>query len=115
MEDVIIIVVIIIIAAVGVHSTVKHFKGQSGCCGGSSYKPKKKKLSGIICQKRFKVEGMHCGHCKNRVEELVNDIRGAAGRVSLKKGELTVSCAEDIDDSLIISRIERAGYKAERI
>ncbi|MFR4756954.1 MAG: heavy-metal-associated domain-containing protein [Evtepia gabavorous] len=37
-------------------------------------------------QKTFQVEGMHCEHCKVRVEEAVNDIKGAAGKVDLKKG-----------------------------
>ena len=54
---------------------------------------------------------MHCDHCKNRVEEVVGDIKGVAGKVNLKKGELTVSYAEEVDDELIKSRIERAGYK----
>ncbi|MDE6640906.1 MAG: cation transporter [Acetatifactor sp.] len=54
---------------------------------------------------------MHCEHCKNRVEEVVNDIKGVAGKVSLKKGELTVSYAEDVSDELIKEKIERAGYR----
>ena len=54
---------------------------------------------------------MHCQHCKNRVEEVVNDIKGIAGKVDLKKGELTVSYAEDVADEIIKARIERAGYE----
>ena len=53
---------------------------------------------------------MHCEHCKNRVEEVVNDIGGVAAKVDLRKNELTVSYAENVDDEIIISRIERAGY-----
>ena len=53
---------------------------------------------------------MHCDHCKNRVEEVVNDIKGVSGKVNLKKQELTVSYAEDVPDELIKSRIEKAGY-----
>lgn len=110
MENYIIIGIIVIIAAYGVYATIKHFKGQGGCCGGGGYKPKKKKLSNVLYEKTFKVEGMHCDHCKARVEEVVNDIKGVAGKVDLKKGELTVSYAEDVDDQLIIARVERAGY-----
>ena len=54
---------------------------------------------------------MHCEHCKARVEEVVNDIQGVSGSVNLKKGILTVSYAEDVDDELIKSKIERVGYK----
>lgn len=111
MEDYIIIGVLIVAIVVSVIFTVKHFKGEGGCCGGGSFKPKRKKLSKVKYQKTFKVDGMHCEHCRDRVEEVVNDIKGVAGRVDLKKSELTVLYAEDVDDELIISRIEKVGYK----
>ena len=114
MEDIIVITIIVAIVAIGIYSTVKHFKGQGGCCGGGSHKPKKKKLKNVICEKKFKVEGMHCDHCKNRVEEVVNDIKGVAARVNLKKGELTVLYVEAVDDELIITHIEKAGYTATK-
>ena len=110
MENYIIIGIIAIIIIIAILSSVKHFKGEGGCCGGSSYKPKRKKLSGIKYTKKFKVGGMHCEHCKNRVEEVVNDIKGVAGKVNLKKGELTVSYAEDAPDEIIKAKIEKAGY-----
>lgn len=110
MENVILIGIVAVLTAIGIVSSVKHFKGQSGCCGGGDYKPKRKKLTTVLYQKSFKVEGMHCEHCKNRVEEVVNDIKGVAGKVDLKKGELTVSYAEAVDDAVIKARIERAGY-----
>lgn len=110
MEDYIIIGIIVFAAVIGICYTVKHFKGQGGCCGSGGYKIKKKKLSNVIYRKTFKVEGMNCQHCKNRVEEVVNDIKGVAGTVNLKKGELLVSYAENVDDELIKTRIEKAGY-----
>ena len=115
MENYIIIGVIVVIAGFGLYSTIKHFKGQGGCCGGGSYKPKKKKLKNVLYQKTFKIEGMHCDHCKNRVEEVIGDMKGLAGTVNLKKGELTVSYAEDVADELIKARIERAGYTVTEI
>lgn len=30
-----------VISIVGIRTTMKHFKGQGECCGGSSYKPRK--------------------------------------------------------------------------
>lgn len=110
MEDFIIIVFICIVVIIGVFSSIKHFKGKGGCCGDSDYKPKKKKLSKVIYTKSFTVEGMHCKKCEARVEEVVNDIKGVAGKVDLKKGTLTVSYAEAVDDDIIKMRIERAGY-----
>jgi len=110
MTDIIIIAVIIVIAVIGISSAIRHFKGQGGCCGGGSYRPRKKKLKNILYTKTFTVDGMHCDHCKRRVEEVVNDMAGIAGRVDLKKGELTVSYAEKVDDGLITAGIEKAGY-----
>ncbi|MBQ7378297.1 MAG: heavy-metal-associated domain-containing protein [Clostridia bacterium] len=116
MENYIIVGVIAVVIVIAVISSVKHFKGEGGCCGsGSSYKPKKKKLAGVRYQKVFMVDGMHCDHCKNRVEEVVNDIPGVAGKVDLKKGELVVSYEKDVDDTAIKARIERAGYTVTEI
>lgn len=110
MENYIIIGMIAVIVVIAVISSIKHFKGEGGCCGGGSYKPKRKKLSDIKYTKKFKVGGMHCEHCKRRVEETVNDIKGVVGRVDLKKGELTVSYAEDVNDEIIKAKIEKKGY-----
>ncbi len=115
MENYIIIAIVAVIVTVGICFSVKHFKGKSGCCGGGGYKPRKKKLANVICHKTFAVGGMHCENCKIRVEEIVNDIKGVAGKVDLKKGELTISYAEMVDDELIKSRIERAGYSFDYI
>ena len=110
MENYIIIGMIAVIVVIAVISSIKHFKGEGGCCGGGSYKPKKKKLKGIKYQKAFRVDGMSCEHCKRRVEEAVNDIKGVSGKVNLKKGELTVSYAEELSDDMIKAKIEKAGY-----
>lgn len=110
MENYSIIVIVILVSVVAVHFTIRHFKGQSGCCGGGDYKHKKKKLPQVLYKKTFEVSGMHCQHCKNRVEEAVNDIKGVAGKVDLKKGQLTVSYAENVEDERIIAKIEKAGY-----
>lgn len=110
MTDGIIIVFLVVVVFAGLRSTVKHFKGEGGCCGGSDYKPKKKKLSKVMYQRSFRVAGMHCEHCKRRVEEAVNDIPGVAGVVNLKKNELKVSYETDVDDELIKSKLERLGY-----
>ena len=110
MENAIIFVLLAIAIVVGIWYTVRHFKGEGGCCGGGSYKPRKKKLSHVEGQKTFHVEGMHCAHCKVRVEEAVNDIHGAAGQVDLKKGLLTVRFSQPVDDAVIAQKVERAGY-----
>ena len=115
MGNYILIAIIAILVGSGIFSAIKHFKGDGGCCGGGSYKPKKKRLSCVKYKKTFKVDGMHCEHCKRRVEEAVNDIKGVAGRVNLRRGELTVSYAEDVEDEFIRAKIEKAGYNLKDI
>jgi len=110
MTDGIIIAILVVAMFFGIRATVKHFARKGGCCGSADYKPKKKKLKNVKYQKTFQVEGTHCERCKARVEEIVNDIVGLAGSVDLKKSELTVSYAEDVEDELIKSKLERVGY-----
>lgn len=82
MADYIIVAALTVAVVFGIYSAIKYFNGHARSCGSAGYKPKKKKLSGVIYQKNFKVEGMHCNHYKNRVEEVVNGIKGIAGKVN---------------------------------
>lgn len=111
MENAIILLLVAAAVAVGIWYTVRHFQGKGGCCGGGDYKPRKKKLSHVAGRKTYRVEGMHCAHCKLRVEEAVNDIHGAAGQADWKKGLLVVSYAETLDDEEVRRRVEKAGYR----
>ena len=112
MENAILLALIIAAVAAGVWQVLRRVQGKGGgCCGGGgSYTAKKKNLSHVIGQKTFLVEGMSCEHCKARVEEAVNDIHGAVGHADWKKGLLTVSYAEPVDDETIRQKVERAGY-----
>lgn len=110
MDNYIIIVVLCVIAIAAIGTLFKR-SGRKGCCSsGSDYKPRKKKLNRVIATKVFRVEGMHCEKCSNRVTEVVNDIPGIAGVVNLKKGTLTVSYEQEVSDEQIKARIERVGY-----
>ena len=74
MENIIIIGIVIIMMLIGVRSTIKHFKGESSCCGGgSSEKVTKKRLKNVFGKKIVLIDGMTCEHCKNRVERVLND------------------------------------------
>lgn len=114
MENFIIIVILIVIIFFALRSTIKHFRGEGGCCGGGTYKARKKKLSTVIEKRTFAVEGMSCQHCVNKVMEAVNSIDGASGIVHLKRGIVVVSLEQPIDDAVIINAIEGAGYTVKR-
>ncbi len=110
MENYTLAAIIVILGVLGVAYTIRHFAKRGGCCGSSDYRPRRKKLQRVLYVKHFKVDGMHCAHCKARVEEAINDIRGACAKVDLKRGEVTVSYAEVIPDETIMAKVERAGY-----
>lgn len=117
MEDIIIIGVVVILILVGIRSGIKHFKGEGGCCGGgsSTVKKKRKKLKNVIAQKTVVIEGMTCDHCKNRVENAINSMEGAAAKVNLKKKEAIVSLERTISDEEIRTVVEKEGYKVVEI
>lgn len=108
--DYIVIAIILVLVAIGIISGAKHFKGESGCCGGGSYVPKKKKLKHVLAKKTVIIEGMTCEHCKNRVEEKLNDIKGVSATVNLKKKEATILMEIQVDEKRIYKAIEKAGY-----
>ncbi|MDO4311823.1 MAG: FeoB-associated Cys-rich membrane protein [Eubacteriales bacterium] len=111
MSNFIIAVVLIAILFFAIRSSVKHFRGEGSCCGGGTYKARKKKLNKVADKKIFVVEGMSCQHCVNRVMEAVNSMEGASAVVKLKKGLVEVSMDHPIDDERIKNAIEKAGYQ----
>lgn len=114
--NLVIILIVAVAVIVGLRSTVRHFQHKSSCCGGGSApKSRKKKLTHVVAKKTFVVEGMHCEHCKSRVEGAVNELYGAAAVVDLKRGVAEVSYAEPMEDSVIRERIEKAGYTVTEI
>lgn len=111
MTDAIIVVVLIVVLLIGIRYSIKHFKGEGGCCGGgSTVKVKKKKLDNVIAVKKVVIEGMSCENCKNRVERCLNDLDGVAAKVNLKKKTAVVSMEKDVSDEQITKAITDAGY-----
>ena len=116
MENIIIIAIIAVLAVVGIRSTVKHFRGESSCCGGgSSVKVKKKKLKQIVARKTVVIEGMTCEHCKNRVERVLSEMDGVAAKVNLKQKTATVSMEKEVGNRELCEVIRKAGYEVTEI
>lgn len=113
------IIAAVLLAAVllGLRSSLKHFKGKGGCCGGSEEpKAKRKKLQEpSVAEKVIHIEGMHCESCKNRVERLLNQLDGAAAKVDLKRNTAVVSMCREIDDDTLRDAVEAGGYKVTGI
>ena len=116
MENLIIITILAIALFFGIRSTVKHFQGKGGCCGGgSSYKPRQKKLDHVIAKKTVCISGMSCENCSNRVMESINRIEGASAVVSHKKGTAVVQLDRDIEDGVLKAAVENVGYMVTEI
>ncbi|MBQ9589143.1 MAG: heavy-metal-associated domain-containing protein [Butyrivibrio sp.] len=103
---------VVLIVAFALKGSIKHFKGEGGCCGGG-YEDKvldKKLNNPVIGKKTFDVEGMHCENCKNRIKRAINNIDGASCKVNLRKGSVEIKYDREIDDSVFIKTIEALGY-----
>ena len=117
MSNIVIAAILAIILFAAFSGAIKHFKGEGGCCGGgSSVKEPDKKLAGpVIKTKVFKIEGMHCENCVNRVKRAINRIDGVSAKVNLRRKEAVVSYDREMDDSSFTKDIEALGYKVTEI
>lgn len=115
MENIIIIAIIVIMLIFGVIATIKHFKGEGGCCGGSDLKLKPRRLKKIIKTITVGIDGMTCQHCRTRVENALNEMPGISARVNLKKKEARISMDREIENNTIKDTIENAGYSVTHI
>ena len=113
MTNAIIVVILIVVVILAGKGAVKHLKGEGGCCGGGSVvKEHDKKLTGpVIKTKVFKIDGMHCENCTNRVKRAINRIDGVSAKLSLRKKEAVVEYEREVDDSEITGAIEALDYK----
>lgn len=60
----------------------------------------------------YKVSGMTCGHCVGTVKSEISKIAGvSAVDVELATGRVTVTSSDTLDDALITSAVEEAGYE----
>ena len=86
-----------------------------GSCPGSGKIPKKKLAGRVIGRKTIKISGMHCAHCAVDVANALNQIDGAAAKVSLKDSSAEVSLDREIDKDELIHAVEKAGFKVVSI
>ena len=115
-SNIVAIVVLILIIALAISGSIKHFKGEGACCGGSSVVkvPDKKLDKPVIGKKTIWVEGMHCENCKNRVKRTINSIDGASCKINLRKGRVDIEFDREIDDQVFTEAIENLGYHVKQ-
>ena len=116
MVDAIIVLIVIVLLIFALKGTLKHFKGESPCCGGGSGLIKTEIEEKVlehpaIGKKTVMVSGMHCDHCVKSVTEAIDKIEGASAKVNLKKEEAVVSYDREINDDDLKKAVEEAGFK----
>lgn len=71
----------------------------------------KKGKKGAMTQKKFRINGMMCNHCKANVEKALSGIEGVSSvHVELSEGVAYIE-GENIDNNKIISTINGLGYE----
>ncbi len=116
MGNIIIICIIIVCVITGVRETVKHFKGQSACCGGTQGMTREKhKLEGKkIGEYTLTISGMKCENCEIRIENAIcRSQPGLSARANHKKGKVIISYDREIDREKVKQAIQDAGYRCE--
>ncbi|MCH5276191.1 MAG: heavy-metal-associated domain-containing protein [Lachnospiraceae bacterium] len=114
MGTAIILVILFVIALFALKGTFKHLSGQGDCCGGSRDPlPKKKRIKRIEAVTDVylvKIDGMHCNHCKESVENALEELEGVTVKVHLKKGEALVQAAGNLEEGIIREAVKKAGF-----
>lgn len=118
MSNIILILILAVAVFFAFRSSMKHFKGQGGCCGGGTPDSNEhgKKLHGkILGTKKIFINGMHCQHCRASVENALNKIEHAVSQVNLKKNIATVKYDAPVSDDELRNAVEAAGFSVTEI
>jgi copper ion binding protein len=60
----------------------------------------------------YQVQGMTCGHCVSAVSSEIGQLAGVSGvAVDLETGKVTVTADQPLDDDLVRTAVEEAGYE----
>jgi len=66
-------------------------------------------------RKILEIKGMMCGHCAGHVSRALNAIPGVRARVDLASKTATVESATPVEDSVLMSAVQNAGYEVTAI
>lgn len=115
MVDIIIIAIVVVLLGFALKGSIKHFKGESPCCGGSSSlidDAGDKTLEGpVIGSKTLKISGMHCENCAKNVRNALDKIEGVVADVDLEADTARVSYDREINETDLKNAVKAAGYE----
>lgn len=116
--DIILILIVAVILFFALKGTVKHFKGESSCCGGSvndKVKVDDKNTSHYPYTITVETSGMKCDGCKTKVENALNSKIGVYAIADYKKNTVKVHMKNELSDDEIRKAITDAGYTVKSI
>ncbi len=116
--DIILILIVAAILFFALKGSVKHFKGEGGCCGGSvsdKVKVDDKNLSHYPYSVTVNTSGMKCEGCKTKVENALNSKIGVYAIADYKKNTVKVHMKNELSDDEIKKAITEAGYTVNSI
>lgn len=118
MGTALIMIALVLIGIVAIRSYAK--KLSSGCCGATVDKQKKVRVRDKdpahypYCV-QIGIQGMTCGHCKERVENAINAEDGAWAEVHLKEHSAVVHMKRQLPEDMLRRIISSAGYTVTEI
>ncbi len=118
MADIIVVLIVIVLLGFALRGAIRHFKGDSPCCGGGTgiIKTDDKELEESGDRKKIvHIEGMTCEHCVQSVKKALNEIKGVSARVDLQKKEAVVSYDREIANDVLKKTVEKAGFQVASI
>ena len=120
MVDIIVVLIVVILLGFALKGSIKHFKGDSPCCGGGGGTvvldiPDKKLDKPVLGKKVLKISGMHCEHCVKAVTEAINKVDGASAKVKLSENEAVVSYDRELDEEQLKRIVKDVGYRVVSI
>ncbi len=121
MGNVLIMVLLVLVIGFSVKNSVKHFRGEGGCCGGGGSGITKADIPAKVLEGEKKgellvsISGMHCDHCAYSVTKAINRIEGAAAAVDWKKKQAVVSYDREVSREAIRNAVAGEGFEVVKI
>lgn len=70
----------------------------------------KKEVEEKKMKKTMNIEGMMCMNCQKHVDKALNGIDGVKATVDLKNNCAYIELSQDVNDEVLKSAVEQAGY-----
>lgn len=121
MGNMLIIVLLVLVIVFSVKNSIKHFRGEGGCCGGGGSSITKADIPMKVLEGEKKgellvsISGVHCDHCAYSVTKAINRIEGASAEVDWKKKRAVVSYDREVSREAIRSAVAGEGVEVVKI